>query len=142
MSSSLFKKSGALPPLPTKLDEVLSVENYRASTRTDHATISVRYEAPSGRGGEFPVDRFSLSVHGGDNGFVTLRGGCPSLLPGIPSGSTDRLDLTLPIDMLLPLLIGIERAAQMLVPHEREAERALARRGDISEQLAHGWSWF
>lgn len=140
--SFLITKKSSLPPLPVKLEEALTVENRRPSQRADHGIIQVRYEAPSGRGVGFSCDRMQLQLHGGDNGFITLRGLLSSNLLGKPSESADTFVVSLPVDLLRPFLAGLERGAELLIEHEKEAERQLARRGAVPEGLSHGWSWF
>jgi len=118
------------------------VELTRPFATKDHGVVSARYEAASARGPEFDPDRFALHLLGHANGYLTLRGAAGSTLAGRPAPSADRFDFTLPVDLIRPLLIALERGAALLSTHQKEVERALALRGDIPPEQRNGWRWF
>ena len=139
---SLLTKSSPLPPLPANLGDLLIVENVRPNMPLDHGVVTVQFEAPSGRGAEYPLDRLSLRVFGAANGYLTVRGSLGSNLAGMPQESRDTLNVTFPIDLLRPLLAGLEQAGGVLALHEKQVERAATLRGELSEALRNGWRWF
>ena len=139
---SLLTKPSSLPPLPAKLSDALVVENTQPNMTRNHGVISIRFDAPSGRGSEYPRDHFSLRVFGAANGYLTVAGSLSSNVVGMPSECTDRMRVTFPIDLLRPLLLGLEDAGRHLARHEQEVERGAAVRGALSAATHNGWRWF
>lgn len=137
----LMKKALDLPPLPADLESALTVSNTQPWNVGDHAKIHAHLEVPSGRGPGARPDTLSLRVFGQPHGWLLVRG-LWSTPPGAPASTPTSMQCALPIDLVRPFCLALERAAALAVVHEREATRHLVAAGAEPEASLKGWTWF